>query len=74
MSTDEAIGGSIVGGIHNYQDWKFQVKNYLELRGLWKAVNPNVNRDGVVTSVDTVKDRQTKSIISMLIDLVCLFL
>jgi hypothetical protein len=39
MSTDEAASGSILGGINklrgtqNYQDWKFQVKNYLELPG-----------------------------------------
>jgi hypothetical protein len=74
MSTDDGIGGSILGGIHklkgtqNYQDWKFQV---LGLRGLWKVVNPNVSRDGVAKSVDTDKDRQTKSIICMLIDPVC---
>jgi hypothetical protein len=42
MSTDEATRESILGGINklrgtqNYQDWKFKVKNYLELRGLWK--------------------------------------
>jgi hypothetical protein len=34
MSTDEATSGCILGGINklrgtqNYQDWKFQVKNY----------------------------------------------
>jgi hypothetical protein len=77
MSTDEAIGGSILGGIHklkgtqNYQDWKFQIKKCLKLRGPWKAVNPNVSHDGVAQSVDTDEDRQTKSIICMLIDPVC---
>jgi hypothetical protein len=45
--------------------------NYLELRGLWKAVNPTVSRDGVAQSVDTDKDRQAKSIICMLIDPIC---
>jgi hypothetical protein len=44
----------------------------LEPRGLWKAVNPNVSRDGVAQSVDTDKDRQTKSIICMPINPVCL--
>jgi hypothetical protein len=57
MSTDEATSGSILGGINklrgtqNYQDWKFHAKNYLELRGLWKAVNLTVNRDGVAQSL-----------------------
>jgi hypothetical protein len=78
MSTDEVTSGSILGGIsklrgtQNYQDWKFQVKNYLELRGLWKAVNLTVSRDGVAQYVDTDKDRQAKSIICMLIDPVCI--
>jgi hypothetical protein len=77
MSTDKATSGSILGGINklrgtqSYQDWKFQVKNYLELRGLWKAVNPTVSRDGVAQSVDTDTDRQAKSIICMLIDPIC---
>jgi hypothetical protein len=43
----------------------------LELRGLWKAVNPTVSRDRVAQSVDTDKDRQAKSIICMLIDPIC---
>jgi hypothetical protein len=45
----------------------------LELRGLWKAVNPAVSRDGVAQSVDTDKDRQAKSIICVLIDPICFF-
>jgi hypothetical protein len=77
MSTDEATSGSILGcinklrGTQNYQDWKFQVKSYVKLRGLWKAVNPTVNRDGVAQSVVTEEDRRDKSIICMLIDPVC---
>jgi hypothetical protein len=75
ISTEEAT--SILGGINklrgtqNYQDWKFQVRNYLELTGLWKTVNPTVSHDGVAQSVVTNKDRQAKSIICMLIDPIC---
>jgi hypothetical protein len=66
------LGGiNKVRGTQNYQDWKFQVNNYLELRGLWKAVNPTASRDDVAQSVDTDKDRQAKSLICMLIDPIC---
>jgi hypothetical protein len=73
MSADEAPSGSILGGIttlrgtQNYQDCKFQVKNYLELRGLWQTVS----HDCVAQSVHTDKDRQAKTIICMLIDPIC---
>jgi hypothetical protein len=46
MSNDETGAIALLAGIQklkgvvNYQDWKFQVQNYLEHRSLWSAVKP----------------------------------
>jgi hypothetical protein len=49
MSNYETGASALLAGIQklkgvvNYQDWKFEVQNYLEHRNLWSAVKPTTS-------------------------------
>jgi hypothetical protein len=49
MSNDETGASALLAGIQklkgvvNYQDWKFQLQNYLEQRNLWSEVKPTTS-------------------------------
>jgi hypothetical protein len=77
MPNDETGVSSLLAGIQklkgvvNYQDWKFQVQNYLEHRSLWSAVNPAISTAGVDETVTADKDRRVRTFICMLLEPIC---
>jgi len=58
-------------GVQNYQDWKFQVKTYLENRDLWTTVPARNTNGELVTAIDTNKDRLARTTLCMLVEPVC---
>jgi hypothetical protein len=77
MSSDETGVSSVLAGIQklkgvvNYQDWKFQVRNYLEHRNLWSAVKPAISTAGLEEIVMADKDRRARTSICMLLEPIC---
>jgi hypothetical protein len=77
MSNDETEASALLAGIQklksvvNYQDWKFQVQNYLEHRNLWSAVKPTTSTVGLEETVTADKDRHARTSICMLLEPIC---
>jgi hypothetical protein len=77
MSNDETGVSALLAiiqklkGIVNYQDWKFEVQNYLEHRNLWSTVKPTTSASGLEEPVTADEDRRARTSICMLLDLIC---
>lgn len=71
MSGDKTLGNNSIvrlTGSENYQDWKFQVSRFLDLKGLWEAIEYRVNEDGAEVAPNAADDRKARNIISLLIE------
>lgn len=79
MADDNAnttFGSAVAGikklkGVPDYQDWKFQVRNLLENKNLWVAIEPGTTAAGVPKTVDAEKDRVARTTICLLVDPCC---
>jgi hypothetical protein len=77
MSNDETGSNALLAGIQklkgvvNYQDWKFQVQNYVEHRNLWSAVKTAISAAGVEETMRVDKDRCARTTICMLLEPIC---
>jgi len=73
----ETLQPNLVGGLfklkgtQNYLDWKFQMQNYLDNKGLWSAASPKIKADGSFEAVNSDRDRQSRSLLCMSIEPVC---
>jgi hypothetical protein len=77
MSNDETGAIALLAGIQklkgvvNYQDWKFQVENYLGHRNLWSVGKPTKSAARLEETVTADKGRRARTSICMLLEPIC---